>query len=189
MLEREPRYIKEEDPRYLKELLQYPAEAKDIEYKAAVKFDEKTVFAAKLTKQILAFANSGGGYLIIGYKEQSDGSHAPDPDITDEIVASYDVTRLCQHIGEYLAGQDRIKMIIYKEEFAGIRYPIIRVYRFQDCPLFCTKDCVSPEGGDTILELGKVYIRTEEARIRVAATVENLSEWRQLTRVITKAVR
>ena len=189
MLEREPRYIKEEDPRYLKELLQYPAEAKDIEYKAAVKFDEKTVFAAKLTKQILAFANSGGGYLIIGYKEQSDGSHAPDPDITDEIVASYDVTRLCQHIGKYLDGQDRIKMIIYKEEFAGIRYPIIRVYQFQDCPLFCTKDCVSREGGDTILELGKVYIRTEEARIRVAATVENLSEWRQLTRVITEAVR
>ena len=48
MLEREPRYIKEEDPRYLKELLQYPAEAKDIEYKAAVEFDEKTVFATNL---------------------------------------------------------------------------------------------------------------------------------------------
>jgi len=62
MLEREPRYIKEEDPRYLKELLQYPAEAKDVDYKAAVKFDEKTVFAAKLVKQILAFVNSGGGH-------------------------------------------------------------------------------------------------------------------------------
>jgi len=29
---------------------------------------KKTVFAAKLVKQFLAFANSGGGYLIIGYK-------------------------------------------------------------------------------------------------------------------------
>ena len=105
MLEREPRYIKEEDSRHLKELLQYPTEAKDIEYKAAVKFDERTVFAAKLIKQILAFANSGGGYLIVGYKEQSDGSHAPDPDITDEIVASYDVTRLYQHTGKYLDGK------------------------------------------------------------------------------------
>ena len=189
MLEREPRYVKAEDPKYLKELLQYPAEAKDVEYKAAVKFDERTVFAAKLTKQILGFANSGGGYLIIGYKEQSDGSHAPDPDITDEIVASYDVTRLCQHIGKYLDGQDRIKMTIRKEEFAGIRYPIIRIHQFQDCPLFCTKNYVSPECGDNILELGKVYIRTEEARIRVAATVEEPSEWRQLIRVIAKDVR
>ena len=189
MLEREPRYVKAEDPKYLKELLQYPAEAKDVEYKAAVKFNERTVFAAKLTKQILGFANSGGGYLIIGYKEQSDGSHAPDPDITDEIVASYDVTRLCQHIGKYLDGQDRIKMTIRKEEFAGIRYPIIRIHQFQDCPLFCTKNYVSPECGDNILELGKVYIRTEEARIRVAATVEEPSEWRQLIRVIAKDVR
>ena len=84
---------------------------------------------------------------------------------------------------------EREPRYIKGEEFAGIRYPIIRVYQFQDCPLFCTKDCISPEGGDTILESGKVFIRTEEARIRVAATVQNLSEWRQLTRVITKAVR
>ena len=38
--------MKEEDPRYMKELLQYPAEAKDVEYKASVKFDEETIFHA-----------------------------------------------------------------------------------------------------------------------------------------------
>ena len=98
---------------YLKDKLEYPAEAKDTDYKAAVKFDEKTDFAAKLVKHILGFANSGVGYIIIGYKEQPDRSLAPDPNITDEILASYEVTRLCQHVEKYLVGQDRIEIKVF----------------------------------------------------------------------------
>lgn len=183
--ERELIYLKEEDPRYLKDLLRHPAESKEVDYKAAVKFEEGTDFAAKLVKHIVAFANSGKGYLIIGYKEQNDGSLAPDPDITDEIVASYEVTRLCQHVEKYLDGRERIGIKIFKQEFAGIKYPIIVIYRFQECPFVCTKDCVSSETGDAILESGKVYIRTEGARTLVAATVKASSEWRQLIREIT----
>jgi len=183
MLERKDRYLKRED---LRELLECAAESRDVDYKSAVEFDEGTDFAAKLVKHIVAFANSGGGYLIIGYKEQTNGSLAPDPAITDKIVASYEVTRLCQHVERYLDGQDRIKIKIYKEEFAGMKYPIICIYRFQQCPFVCTKDCVSSETRDAILESGKVYIRTEGAR---TLTVKEPSEWRQLTMEIIKAWR
>ena len=193
MLEREPGYLREEDvgylreedSRYLTKLLLYPVESKEVDYKSAMKFEEGKDFAAKLVKHILAFANSGGGYLIIGYKEQADGSLAPDPAITDEIVASYEVTRLCQYVEKYLDGQDRIKIIIFKAEFAGIKYPVIRIYRFQECPFVCTKGCPASETKEAILESGKVYIRTEGARTLVAATVKELCEWRQLTREIT----
>ena len=186
MLQREPKYLKEKDPRYLKELLQYPAESKDVDYKSAVKFEEGTDFAAKLVKHILAFANSGRGYLIIGYKEQTDGSLAPDPAITDEIVASYEVTRVCQHVEKYLGGQDRIGIKIYKEEFAGNKYPISIIDRFQEYPFVCTKDYISPATGEAILKSGQVYIRTEGARTLVAATVEISPEWRQLLRECMK---
>ena len=160
MLEREPGYLREEDLGYLREedlgyltkLLLYPVESKEVDYKSAVKFDEKTDFAAKLVKHVLAFANSGGGYLIIGYKEQADKSLAPDSDITDEIIASYEVTRLCQYVEKYLDGQDRIKIKIYKEEFAGIKYPIIKVARFQQYPCICTKTFTSPVTQEAILE-------------------------------------
>ena len=179
MLE-EDKYLKREE---LKILLEVATESKDVDYKSAVEFDEGTDFAVKLVKHILAFANSGGGYLIIGYKEQPDRSLAPDPGTTEKIVASYDTTRLCQYINTYLSGQDRIKIIIYKEEFAGIRYPILRIYRFQDCPFVCTKGCDSSEsGGGAILKKNKVYIRTDEAKTCVAATIEELPEWKQLTR-------
>ncbi len=169
---------------YLRDKLEYPAEAKDTDYKAAVKFDEKTDFAAKLVKHILGFANSGVGYIIIGYKEQPDRSLAPDPDITDEIAASYEVTRLCQHVEKYLVGQDRIEIKIYKEEFGGVRYPIISIARFHEYPFVCTKDYVSPTTGEAILESGQIYIRTEGARTLI---VKSPSEWRQLIKECIKA--
>ncbi len=169
---------------YLGDKLEYPAEAKDTDYKAAVKFDEKTDFAAKLVKHILGFANSGVGYIIIGFKEQTDRSLAPDPDITDEIAASYEVTRLCQHVEKYLVGQDRIEIKIYKEEFGGVRYPIVSIARFHEYPFVCTKDYVSPTTGEAILESGQIYIRTEGARTLI---VKSPSEWRQVINECIKA--
>jgi hypothetical protein len=170
---------------YLKDKLDYPAEAKDTEYKSAVKFDEQTDFAAKLVKHVLGFANSGGGLIIIGFRERPDKSHEPDPAITDEITASYEVTRLCQHVEKYLIGQDRIKITIYKESSSkGVIYPIISIGRFPEYPFICTKDYVSPTSEEVILESGQIYIRTEGAR---TLTVKAISEWRQLIRECIKA--
>ena len=170
---------------YLRDKLDYPTEDKDTEYKAAIKFDEQTDFAAKLVKHILGFANSGGGYIIIGYKEQADGRPVPDPAITGEIVASYEVTRLCQHVEKYLIGQDRIKIKVYKEPSSkGVIYPIISIGRFPEYPFVCTRDYTSESTGETILESGQIYIRTEGAR---TLTVKAPSEWRQLINECIKA--
>jgi len=170
---------------YLKDKLDYPAETKDTDYKSAVKFDEQTDFTAKLVKHILGFANSGGGYIIIGFKEKPNKIPEPDPTITDEIIASYEVTRLCQHVEKYLVGQDRIKIEVYKESSSqGIIYPIISVGRFPEYPFVCTKDYTSKSTGETILESDQIYIRAEGARtLRVKAP----AEWRQLIRECIKA--
>lgn len=170
---------------YLKDKLEYPAEAKDTDYKSAVKFDERTDFATKLVKHILGFANSGGGYIIIGFKEKPDKSLEPDPAITDKIVASYEVTRLCQYVEQYLAGQDRIKIVVHKESSSkGVIYPIISIGRFPEYPFVCTSDYISKSTGEPILESGQIYIRAEGAR---TLAVKAPSEWRQLIRECIKA--
>ena len=175
----------EREYEYLKDKLDYPAETKDTDYKSAVKFDEQTDFAAKLVKHILGFANSGGGYIIIGFNEKPDKSLEPDPAITEEIIASYEVTRLCQHAEKYLVGQDRIKIEVYKIPSAqGVIYPIISVGRFPEYPFVCTKDYISKSTKEVILESGQIYIRTEGARTLI---VKAPSEWRQLIRECIKA--
>lgn len=169
----------------LKYKLDYPAETKDTDYKAAVKFDEQTDFAAKLVKHILGFANSGGGYIIIGFKEKPDKRPDPDPAITEEIIASYEVTRLCQHVEKYLLGQDRIRIEVPKiASSEGVVFPIISIGRFSENPFVCTKDYTSKSTGENILESGQMYIRTEGAR---TLSVKAPSEWRQLIKECIKA--
>lgn len=82
----------------LQELLVYPREAPDIELKGWLDLtieDDR----ANLAKAILAIANSGGGYIILGYSEDA-GDWEPDEqrpsdlsnyrqDIVDDIVQSY----------------------------------------------------------------------------------------------------
>ena len=175
----------EREQEYLRDKLDYPLEAKDTDYKSAVKFDEQTDFAAKLVKHILGFANSGGGYIIIGFKEKPNKIPEPDAAIADEIVASYEVTRLCQHVEKYLLGQDRIKIEIPKiTSSQGTIYPIISVGRFPEYPFVCTTTHISNLTGEAILESGQIYIRTEGAR---TLAVKAPSEWRQLIRECIKA--
>jgi predicted HTH transcriptional regulator len=186
-LQREKESLLREDSGYLDEILECTAECKEVEYKSAVQFDKGTDFTAKLIKHVLGYANSGGGHIVIGYAEQLDKSHAPDPNLTEEIVASYEQTKFCNHIRKYLKGQARIKVKIYKKEYAGIRYPIIRIYPFQEHPFVCTKDWESrAKKGESILSKGEVYIRTESAETIccVKVDIDALPEWKQLVNQI-----
>lgn len=129
----------------------------------------------------------GGGYIVIGFREKPDRSLEPDPALTEEIVGSYEVTRLAQHVEKYLTGQDRIKLVVYKiPSSRGTVHPIISIGRFPEYPFVCTGDYVSASNGERILESGQIYIRTEGAR---TLTVKTPSEWRQLIRECMKASR
>lgn len=184
MVEQKDSLLQPEDsliqPEDIKRLLAFPAECKEVDYKAAVGFGKQPDFNAKLVRHILGFANSGGGHIVIGYKEQIDRSHVPDPDMTDEIAASYDVTPLCEYVERYIEGQDRIKIKVHREEYGGTRYPIICIYPFEQYPLYCTRGCGSEKGGAQILTEGHIYMRIEGARTIVVATIHDLPSWRQL---------
>lgn len=61
---------------------------------------------------------------------------------------------------------------------------MISVGRFPEYPFVCTGNYTSSSTGETILESGQIYIRTEGAR---TLTVKAPSEWRQLIRECIKA--
>ena len=60
----------------LDELLAEPREALDVEVKEWLDLSSNDHLAA-LAKEIIALANHGGGYLVIGFEERSDGSFQP----------------------------------------------------------------------------------------------------------------
>ena len=75
----------EEKLKFITSLLQYPEETALTEYKSGVVFDPKSEFGAKLIKHVLGLANTGGGYIVVGFQEDKNGKLLPDSSLTDDV--------------------------------------------------------------------------------------------------------
>lgn len=62
----------------LPELLMRPRETLDIEIKGWLNLEDNA-HRADLAKAIIALANHGGGYILLGYEEDNSGQFAPAP--------------------------------------------------------------------------------------------------------------
>lgn len=153
--------------------LLHPGESPEVDYKDAVALKSGEPFALKLVKHILGMCNAGGGFIIIGFKENDVNKHPEAVEIDDSIAASYDLSSLASLVERYTEGSDKIDLIVHKDAHptTGIIYPIIEIRGFKKHPFFCKS---TTKG---ILENGALYIRVASARtIKVASP----DEWEQL---------
>ena len=153
---------------FLTTLVEYPEETATAEYKSGVAFDPADDFAAKLVKHILGLANAGGGYVIIGFKEETTGKLTPDPSMNAFVSRSYETTRLSQSVDSYLASGQRVELHVHKIEAHSVTYPVISVQGFDDSPLFCGRAC-NGRDGKPILREGAIYIRDVAAKTVIIA--------------------
>lgn len=165
--------------RFLESLVRNPEETGTVEYKSALCFDPKSDFGVKVVKHILAHANGGGGYVVIGCAEDAHGKLRHDPDLNEQIAKSYETTRLCQSVDSYLAGGQRIELLVHKISYEGKVYPIVSVQGFKGSPLFCGKDFLGKDG-KLILKEGAVYIRDHAAK---TVTLGGPQQWDNLLKV------
>lgn len=152
--------------------LVHPGEAPEVDYKAGMEFISGDDFSLKLVKHILGMANAGGGYLVIGYPENT-SKHPEAGAMTEQILASYDVSNIALSVEKYKAGTEKIDIKVHKDKnpVNGQIYPIIEIGSFKSRPFFCK----SSAGG--ILEQNALYIRVAGARTIIVATPD---EWDQL---------
>ncbi len=148
---------------FLLALVGYPEETATAEYKSGIMFDPASDFGAKLVKHIVGMANAGGGYVIVGFKEETSGKLMPDPAMNESVSNSYETTRLSQSVDSYLTSGQRVQLHVHKIEADSITYPVISVQSFDDSPLFCGRD-FSGRDGKPILKNGAVYIRDVAAK-------------------------
>ena len=153
---------------FLTTLVQYPEETAAAEYKSGIAFNPTSEFGAKLIKHVLGQANAGGGYVIIGFKEEPSGKLIPDPEMNVSVSGSYETTRLSQSVDSYLGSGQRIELQVHKVEANTNVYPVISVQGFGDSPLFCGRDFKGSDGR-LILKEGAIYIRDVAARTVIIA--------------------
>jgi len=161
----------------LKNLLKYPGETPDADYKSSKEFIENSNFSLSLVKHILGMANAGGGYLVIGFKESKTKQPVPDNKLTQEVAASYETTRLSQFVDKHILGADKIHLVVWKVPYKGKDYPTIEVRDFNRRPYFCKS---SKKG---ILQEGALYYRSKGNR---SVALANPNDWEELVSLSVK---
>ena len=149
-----------------------------MDYKTSAAFRLDDSFSLKLIKHIHGFANSGGGWLVIGYLESEDQGLTLDPSHTDSICASYDPTVVSQQVASSLARGQQIRITLHLEVHpdTGLRHPIIQVEGFQRTPCVCRSDRVASDTGEQILRQTDVYVRRPGAETSRVSTPQDWEE-------------
>lgn len=108
----------------LDDLINEPRETLDIEVKEWLNLSDNSHRAA-LAKEIIALANHGGGFLLIGFSEQSDGSFIPHSD-RPKNLDSWSQDSIHGIIGKYIDPAIQCR-VVHHSKPGSEAYPVIVV--------------------------------------------------------------
>jgi hypothetical protein len=140
------------DSSFLKDLVDNRIETQDVEYKSWMPLTG-SVERAKIARHICALANSGGGYLVFGFRD--DGS--PDRDAPADLgIYSHDAIN---GIAErYLVPSPHCETHLVTSSF-GATYPVIRVPSHGEQPVCAKRDGPTEGGKPAGIVSGVHYVR------------------------------
>ena len=132
-------------------------EAKDLDYKAPMPWDEADKKACcELVKDILGMANTLGGYIVIGVSELPDGYSQEG--LTAAQADSFDTSRLNRFLQNY--ADPPINALLRKVKHAEKIFVVIEVPRFTDTPHVCQRDFPDVLRGTTLYVPDGIIMRT-----------------------------
>ena len=141
-------------------------ETKELDYKGPCIWNPKDkASCCELVKDILAMANTLGGYLVIGVDEKDHGFEFTG--MSNEQLSSFDTTKINQFTNNY--SDPPINTTVYKVPYENRNFIIISVPRFSDTPHICQKDFPG------ILSEATVYARTDNNE---SAPIKKSSDFR-----------
>jgi len=136
-------------------------ESDHLDYKAAQSWNTLSAAGkAKIVRHLTAFANTDGGYLVIGVGEDDSGIPALRTGLTEEQSRSFDPSAVGPYINRCV--EPPIDFTLERPEVRGKRYAIFTVRPFSGLPHVCCR------GIDGELQTGVFYIRTPDAASRPA---------------------
>lgn len=139
-------------PSDLENLVRLGHESKTLDYKGAETWDTSDKKACcELVKDILAFANSGGGSLVVGVSEAPAGYNW-DGLSTDELK-TWDSTKVNNFVANY--ADPPINCNVAKVTSQGATFVVVSVPGFPDVPHLCCKDYPG------VLAVAALYIRSD----------------------------
>ena len=127
-------------------------ESKELDYKRACAWSENDKKACcELVKDILAIANTKGGFIVVGVEETPTGYNWNG--LSEQQCKSFETSRLNQFVQNY--ADPPINTHVIKHVSQASTFVIIEIPRFPDTPHVCQKDFPS------VLAAGSLYVRTD----------------------------
>lgn len=158
--------LKTYDP---EELVCRGVESDELDYKSAMNWNTMTRSArGKILRHLTAFANTRGGYLVIGVRENASGVPDDLMGVTEEEAASFDPTPVGNFVNAHI--EPPIDFTIDRPVVKGKRFVIFSVRPFTTLPHICS------HGVEDELREGLFYIRTTEASSRPARRALEMQE-------------
>ncbi len=149
-------------------IIEANSESKSLDYKGPMNWDPTDKKSCcELVKDIMAIANTEGGYIVIGVAERSEGFELVG--VSSDQAGSYESTALCQFIQKY--SDPPINVRVQKVSHRGRNLVVLEIPRFKDTPHICQKDYPS------VLSDRALYVRSDNNE---SAPLKSSSDFRAL---------
>lgn len=148
-------------------------ERRDIDYKQDMPWDKSTKF--EIIKDILSFANYGGGYIVLGVAERDDGLGFHHTGVSADNQNSWEVTAVAQAVNEYAEPPVDVDVVPITDKDDNL-FVLLVIPSHGTTPHVCRKGKNSPKG-ELILRKCAVYYRSSN---KSCEEISNATDYRSL---------
>lgn len=124
-------------------LIKIGGEDDRLDYKARyqIKGSRRTKDKVELVRDIVAMANTFGGYIILGVHEKKDGKKYAPEGLSDKECEELDISAICQQVESYVEERTNIQFRLHEiPEYENNKFGIIFVPPNPHSPLVFSKD-------------------------------------------------
>ena len=156
------------------------SEGMDVEVKNWLNGLAKRDDRAKLAKEIIALANSGGGEIYVGFSDDGEGHPEIEPEPGEPDAFAQD--RISGLIERYATPSFQCTVGLFRREGSGIDHPVITVPCEHRTPVWAKRGGSDPSR----LQAGTVYVRRPGGASEPARTQD---DWERLLDRLVRARR
>ena len=154
-------------------IVQGEYERRRVDFKTSVAW--KSPLKRKFTKQIAAFSNAGGGYIVIGVDENKKSLKLNRIGVDPKHLATWDTTSINQDIANYISPAIDVDVIRVPDD--SKTFIVLAIPPHQTVPHICTRDI--NDSRKLLLREGALYYRTTK---KACEEIKKQEDWRDLIR-------